>query len=88
MRKRTTCAYVRDGDTFLTAGGIWIRLARVYCPEVGKWGSKKATSILSRLILNKVITYESVGTSYHRIVAEVWVGKRSVNNYMRRIGYR
>ena len=88
MRKRTTiCIQVHDGDTFLTGSDIWIRLARVNCPETGKYGSKKAAAILARLILGKTIVYEPVGRSYHRVVANVWVHGRSVNNYMRRIGY-
>jgi micrococcal nuclease len=87
MKYNTKCIEVYDGDTFLTASEKWIRLAGVNCPEKGKWGCNKATDILSRLILGKNITYEPVSKSYHRIVANVWVNGRSVNNYMRRTGY-
>jgi len=86
MRRRTTCIEVHDGDTFLTSKGIWIRLSGVDCPELGKWGGKKATTILSKLILGKTITYQPVGRSYHRVLANVWVHGRSVNNYMRHMG--
>ena len=87
MRRGTTCIQVHDGDTFLTESNVWVRLARVYCPETGEYGSKKAATILASLILGKTISYEPVGRSYHRIVANVWVHGRSVNNYMRRMGY-
>ena len=84
--KIASCVSITDGDTFRTPKNI-LRLARVDCPETGTWGSIKATSILKKLILNKTITYKQVGISYGRIVAEVWVGRLNVNNYMRRHGY-
>lgn len=87
MKYNTKCVEVHDGDTFLTRSDKWIRLAGVNCPELGRYGSQKATTILSHLILGKTITYEPVSKSYHRIVANVWVHGRSVNNYMRRMGY-
>ena len=86
-RIRTICAYVQDGDTFMTVRGRWIRLANVNTPESGFRGFVKATNIVKRLIEGRVITYEKVGTSYGRIVANVWVGRTNVNNYMRRQGY-
>ena len=82
-----TCIYVDDGDTFQTAKGDWIRLANVCAPNSGEDGYAEAKNILSNLILNKEISYEQVGTSYNRIVAEVWVGEINVNEYMRRKGY-
>ena len=87
MRKRSTCVEVHDGDTFLTSGGVWVRLAGVNCPENGKWGSIVARRRLAGLILDRTIAYEPVGRSYHRIVANVWAGNRSVNRYMKGFGY-
>lgn len=87
MKRRTKCIQVYDGDTFLTSGDVWIRLAQVHCPEIDKYGGRKAATILAKLILGRTITYETVGRSYHRIVANVWIYGRSVNSYMRRMGY-
>jgi len=88
MKYRTKCVEVHDGDTFLTHSEKWIRLAGVNCPELGKYGSQKATAILARLIEGRTIVYEPVGRSYGRIVANVWVYGRNVNNAMRRYGYK
>ena len=87
MKYRTKCVEVYDGDTFRTHSDKWIRLAGVNCPELGKYGGQKATNILAHLIEGKTIVYEPVSKSYHRIVANVWVYGRSVNNAMRRFGY-
>lgn len=84
---RATCEYVRDGDTFRTAGNNWIRLADVCAPEAGQPGHTTAKRILEELILHKTIVYEQVGSSYGRIVAEVWRDGLNVNTYMRQQGY-
>lgn len=81
------CVHVEDGDTFRTRAGSWIRLANVCCPEKGSWGWVKAKNILTKLILNNAISYEKVGASYGRIVANVWLNGRSINAYMRRQSY-
>ena len=82
-----TCEYVQDGDTFRTAMKIWIRLARYDAPEEGEPNYTNAERLLSSLILNKAIVYEQVGTSYNRIVAEVWQGGRNINDIMIQSGY-
>ena len=87
MKYHAKCIEVHDGDTCNTRSGRYIRLAGVNCPELGTYGGQKAKTILARLIKGKTITYEPVGRSYHRIVANVWVYGRNVNNYMRRLGY-
>ena len=83
-----TCDYVADGDTLSTVKNVWIRLARYDAPEEGKPDYVEAKLLLSSLILNKVIVYKQVGTSYNRIVAEVWHEDRSINDIMIRSGYR
>lgn len=88
MTKYTaTCEFVQDGDTFRTAGQNWIRLARYDAPEEGKPNYAEAKQLLSSLILNKEIVYEQVGTSYNRIVAEVWQANRNINDIMINSGY-
>ena len=86
-RVSAICEYVQDGDTFRTKGQTWIRLANVCAPELDEVGGTKAKAILESLILDKPITYEQVGTSGGRIVAEVWVNSLHVNAYMRQQGY-
>ena len=86
-RFSATCIYVDDGDTFQTARGERIRLANVCAPNSGEDGYAEAKNILSNIILNKEISYELIGGSFYRIVAEVWVGEINVNEYMRRKGY-
>ncbi len=81
-RFKATCEYVQDGDTFRTAHQNWIRLANVCAPDKGESGYEKAKETLRNLILGKEIIYEQVGTSYNRIVAEVWIGNLYVNVYM------
>lgn len=86
-RYSATCEYVQDGDTFRTTGQNWIRLARYDAPEEGKPNYAEAKQLLSSLILNKAIEYEEVGTSYNRIVAEVWQGGKNINDIMINSGY-
>ena len=88
MTKYTaTCEFVQDGDTFRTAKNNWIRLARYDAPEEGKPNYAKAKELLSSLIFDKEIVYEQVGTSYNRIVAEVWQANINVNDFMINSGY-
>jgi endonuclease YncB( thermonuclease family) len=89
MAKYTAiCEYVQDGDTFRTAKQNWIRLARYDAPDEGEPYFNEAKRLLSSLILNKEIVYEQVGTSYGRIVAEVWQGDRNINDIMLQSGYK
>jgi endonuclease YncB( thermonuclease family) len=87
-RYTAICEYVEDGDTFRTAKQNWIRLARYDAPEKGKPSYDEAKRFLSNLILDKEIVYEQVGTSYDRIVAEVWQANANVNNIMINSGYK
>ncbi len=82
-----TCYYVADGDTFVTLKETWIRLARVHAPAEGKAGYNAAKNRLSDLVLNKTIIYKKVGTSYNRIVAEVWHNDNNINDIMILAGY-
>jgi len=70
-----------DGDTFRTANKI--RLARVYAPEINTVDGQKAKIKLAELISGKEITYEQVGTSYDRLVAEVWLNRQNINDAMK-----
>lgn len=87
-RYSATVKEVIDGDTFKTVKGNEIRLARVDAPEKGEQGYAKAKSDLENLIGGKNITYEPVSSSYGRIVAEVWVNGKNVNDAMIALGWK
>lgn len=78
---------VLDGDTFKIRGGTTIRLANVRAPENGTKGAAEARHTLEDIIEGKTVTYQQVGTSYNREVANVKVGGKSVNQVMRNKGY-
>ncbi|MBA7624064.1 hypothetical protein ES703_31468 [subsurface metagenome] len=80
---------VIDGDTFTTQGGNTIRLANVDTPEKGERGAPQARKDLIKLISRKPITVEPVARDkYGRIVANVKVVNKSVNNTMRKKGWK
>jgi len=71
-----------DGDTFKIPRKV-IRLANVYAPELGNRGGSQAKADLKDMINNKTISYTPVGKSYNRVVAQVKVAGKSVNQAMR-----
>ena len=74
---------VIDGDTFETAKRT-VRLANVDAAEGGIRGAK-ATNALEKLIASKIVKIKEVATdTYGRSVAEVTVGGKSVNEFMRK----
>ena len=89
MARKETVTKVIDGDTIETSVRKKpIRIKGIDTPEKGKPGYDEAKRFLSNLILNKEIVYEQVGTSYDRIVAEVWQANINVNNVMIDSGYK
>ena len=81
VKKDAYVTEVIDGDTF-RSGQAYVRLARVDAPEKGTPNSRKATEHLRGLIEKSTVKYEQVGTSYGRIVAEVWKGEANINDKM------
>ena len=79
---------VIDGDTFKITGGNAIRLSNVRAPEMGTKGGSKAKNDLQNIIGGKTISYDSVGMSYGRKVANVKIAGKSVNQEMRNKGYK
>ena len=78
-----------DGDTFTTQAGKTIRLANVDAPEKGERGAPQARKDLIDLISRKPITVEPVAKDkYGRTVANVKVVNKSVNNAMRKKGWK
>jgi len=78
---------VLDGDTFKVQGGKAIRLSNVRAPEMGTKGGAKARNELDVIIGGKTVSYDSVGKSYGRNVANVKIAGKSVNQAMRNKGY-
>ena len=76
---------VIDGDTFETASGKVIRLADVDTPERGKPNYNEATEALKAMIDKKTVFIKIGGIGYFgRPIAEVKVGRKSVNKEMER----
>ena len=86
MARNERVTRVIDGDTFRTAvRRNSVRLADVYAPEKRQPGAATATNALKRLIQGKIVSIETVGRSYRRAVAEVWVDGLWVNAAMRKV---
>ena len=83
-KERVTC--IIDGDTFKTASRKNpVRLANVDAPEKGQPGGAAATAALRRLIAGETVSIDTVARDcYGRSVANVKVGRESVNAAMRR----
>jgi len=61
-----------------------VRLARVNAPEKGKKGAAQARKDLEKLILNQDVTIQTVARDkYRRAVANVKLGRNSVNKAMK-----
>lgn len=86
MARKEKVTRVIDGDTFETASRKRpIRLARVDAPEKGQRGAAAATQKLKGLIAGKEVSVNTVARDlYGRAVANVKVGRKSVNKAMKR----
>lgn len=85
MARQEKVTNVIDGDTFRTASRSHaVRLANVNTPETGSPGAEVARRRLERLIRDRVVTIETIARdTYGRSVANVRIGRRSVNKAMR-----
>lgn len=90
MKRKETVTRVIDGDTFETASRKRpVRLANVNAPEKGTRGGPKATKALAQLVSGQKVEVTTVARDkYGRAVATVKADGRSVNQAMRRKGYR
>ena len=84
MARKERVTKVIDGDTFETASRKNpIRLANVDAPESGERGGTAATRALRGLIAGETVSVDTVARDkYGRAVANVKVGRRSVNKAM------
>ncbi|WMW26005.1 nuclease [Methanolobus sediminis] len=85
----TVVRYI-DGDTFLLNVGIKIRLSNVRAHELHQYGGMKAKRTLSGMIgrHGRKIKFKGVHIDRDRLVAEVKNGDGSINDRMRKKGYR
>jgi endonuclease YncB( thermonuclease family) len=86
MARKEKVTKVIDGDTFKTASRKNpVRLANVDAPEKGERGAAAATRALRQLIAGEAVSVDTVARDrYGRSVADVKVGRKSVNAAMRR----
>ncbi|MCD6223881.1 MAG: thermonuclease family protein [Deltaproteobacteria bacterium] len=86
MSRKEKVTKVIDGDTFETASRKNpVRLANVDAPEKGQPGSAKATEALRKMIEGEEVRIDTVSRDkYGRAVANVYVGKESVNKKMQK----
>ena len=84
MARKEKVTRVIDGDTFETASRKRsVRLANVYAPEKGQRGGAAATTALRSLVQGQEVTINTVSRDkYGRAVANVKVGRKSVNKSM------
>lgn len=85
MAKNEKVTRIIDGDTFETNRRKHpVRLANVNAPEKGKRGAPQARKELEKLVLGKSVDVDTVARDkYNRTVANVKIGRRSVNKAMR-----
>ena len=85
MARKEKVTRIIDGDTFRTKSRKnAVRLANVDAPEIGKPGGKVATKMLRQLISGKEVSVQTIARdTYGRSIANVKVGRRSVNKAMR-----
>jgi len=86
MARKEKVTKIIDGDTFLTdKRKNPVRLSDVDAPEKRQPGYQKAKKHLEKLIFNQEVSIETVARDkYGRSVANVEVGKKSVNKAMQR----
>jgi endonuclease YncB( thermonuclease family) len=88
MMSKEKVKKVVDGDTFITDRSERIRLVNVNTPEKGHHGAPQARQDLRKLISRRRVNVNVVAfDQYGRAVANVKVGKRSVNKAMKEKGW-
>ncbi len=86
MARKEKVTKIIDGDTFETASRKNpVRLANVDAPEKGQRGSAKTKEALSRMIEGEEVRIDTVSRDkYGRAVANVYLGRESVNKKMQK----
>ena len=77
---------VHDGDTFSVSSQIWyngkpwnrVRIANFNAPELNAVGGLRAKKTLARIIHRKMVTLSIKGTSWDRLVCDVFIGNANI----------
>ena len=85
MARKEKVTKVIAGDTFMTDSREHaVRLANVDAPETGRPGAVVAKKKLEGLIADKEVLVQAIARDvYGRSIANVKVGRRSINEAMR-----
>ncbi len=85
--RKETVTKVLDGDTFETGSRKNpVRLANVDAPEKGQRGAAQARKALRDLVEGEKVRIVTIGRDkYGRSVANVYVGRESVNKKMQKL---
>lgn len=85
MPNKETVTKIIDGDTFKTSKRKhFVRLNNVDTPEKNEKGSKEAKNKLKKLIGGKKVLVKKVAVGYYnRTIANVYVGRESINKKMK-----
>lgn len=74
---------VHDGDTLKLSDGRTVRLQGIDAPELSQPYGKESRDLLAKLTRKKKVRFQTRGKDrYGRTVAEIFVGKKSVNKSM------
>lgn len=83
---RGQCLRVVDGDTFIFTDGaddFRVRLTRIDAPDRGQPYFSESKSELGRMIIGERLVVGREGVDrYQRLLGEVYVGKRNINQVM------
>lgn len=74
--------FVIDGDTFVCASDLHIRVWGINAPEAHDPGGPEATRELRAYILGRPLLCLPKGTSYNRLVAQCWRGPTDIAWHM------
>ena len=81
-----------DGDTFVMSSSIQnlskIRLADVNAKPISTIAGRRAKDLLKQILGRRSVLIKPVSISYDRLVAEVYIGTKSVNQIMINHGYK
>jgi len=87
MGRKERVTEVLDGDSFRTASRKNpVRLANVDAPEKGQRGAAQAREALRDLVQGETVGIETIARDkYGRSVANVYIGRYSVNKKMQKL---
>ena len=90
-QKSATVIRVVDGDTYQMLKGkriFTVRLLNVDAPETKQSFGEAAKDSVSKLILGKIVSYDSTGKDlYGRVLADIWIDNKRLDSTLIRNGW-